>query len=78
VPGATPQFYYELVALAMMLSVDKSTNSQVRSTTKLRQCSACKKVYYCSAECQKAHWKVHKADCKKEQALQTLAALAKT
>ncbi|KIL61611.1 hypothetical protein M378DRAFT_166732 [Amanita muscaria Koide BX008] len=27
-------------------------------------CSACKLVSYCSKECQKAHWKKHKQDCK--------------
>lgn len=28
-------------------------------------CGSCKQVSYCSVECQKAHWKMHKADCKK-------------
>ncbi|KAF9224203.1 hypothetical protein BS17DRAFT_780637 [Gyrodon lividus] len=27
-------------------------------------CSACKLVSYCSQECQKKHWKIHKRDCK--------------
>ncbi|CAI2368363.1 unnamed protein product [Moneuplotes crassus] len=32
---------------------------------KHKLCSACKKVYYCSAECQKQHWKAtHKKECK--------------
>jgi hypothetical protein len=31
----------------------------------LSRCSACKKVTYCGAACQKAHWKWHKAECKK-------------
>lgn len=30
---------------------------------KLRACAACLKTRYCSRECQKAHWKTHKADC---------------
>lgn len=27
-------------------------------------CSGCKKIYYCSIECQKKHWQNHKLDCK--------------
>ena len=30
---------------------------------KNRKCSRCKKAVYCSAECQKTHWKAHKAQC---------------
>ena len=29
----------------------------------LMQCGRCKKVKYCSPDCQKAHWKEHKAAC---------------
>jgi hypothetical protein len=28
-----------------------------------KKCSGCKKVHYCSAECQKTHWKTHKPEC---------------
>lgn len=28
------------------------------------RCSICRKVYYCSAKCQKADWKTHKASCR--------------
>ncbi|GMI03851.1 hypothetical protein TrLO_g11401 [Triparma laevis f. longispina] len=35
---------------------------------KLKGCSACKMVSYCDAECQKAHWPVHRKDCKKMKA----------
>eukprot|EP00928_Gymnodinium_smaydae_P017427 TRINITY_DN16659_c0_g2_i1.p1 TRINITY_DN16659_c0_g2~~TRINITY_DN16659_c0_g2_i1.p1 ORF type:complete len:380 (+),score=47.86 TRINITY_DN16659_c0_g2_i1:43-1140(+) len=28
-----------------------------------QKCSRCHAVYYCSAACQKAHWKAHKATC---------------
>jgi len=27
------------------------------------QCVGCKTVYYCTRECQKAHWKLHKKEC---------------
>ncbi|TFY74543.1 hypothetical protein EWM64_g9469 [Hericium alpestre] len=30
----------------------------------LKVCSGCKIVYYCSANCQNKHWKVHKLFCK--------------
>jgi hypothetical protein len=32
---------------------------------KLMACSSCKKVRYCSRECQKADWKRHKEECGK-------------
>lgn len=31
--------------------------------TKWKHCARCKKVYYCSAECQKDSWVEHKRDC---------------
>lgn len=30
-----------------------------------KKCSRCKKVYYCSEKCQKAHWTKHKTECKR-------------
>ena len=30
-----------------------------------KQCSSCKSAVYCSADCQRAHWKAHKTDCKR-------------
>ena len=35
---------------------------------KLKNCTACKLVKYCSVECQKNHWKQHKKACKKRAA----------
>lgn len=29
-----------------------------------KKCSGCHKIYYCSSEHQKKHWKVHKNDCR--------------
>lgn len=31
----------------------------------LQICNGCKQILYCDRDCQKAHWKVHKSDCKK-------------
>lgn len=28
------------------------------------KCTNCRKVFYCSKECQKKHWKEHKFECK--------------
>eukprot|EP00041_Stephanoeca_diplocostata_P011146 m.180815 g.180815 ORF g.180815 m.180815 type:complete len:167 (+) comp18434_c0_seq5:219-719(+) len=28
------------------------------------RCAGCKRIFYCSAECQRSHWKTHKKDCK--------------
>jgi hypothetical protein len=36
--------------------------------TKLKICTACKLMKYCSVECQKNHWKHHKKACKKREA----------
>ena len=43
--------------------VDMWGASEVKVSCKA--CTGCKVVYYCSRECQVAHWKVHKGICKK-------------
>ena len=35
------------------------------TTGSLKTCSGCKKVYYCSRDCQGEDWKAHKLVCKK-------------
>ena len=38
--------------------------SPLRAAIALSRCGRCKQVSYCSADCQKAHWKLHKKTCK--------------
>lgn len=40
-----------------------------RTPDTLQRCGRCKVVTYCSRECQKIHWKVHKKYCKENQAV---------
>ena len=35
---------------------------------KLKKCTACYLVKYCSVKCQRDHWKQHKKECKKRAA----------
>jgi len=39
-----------------------------KDTTKPLRCGICKKVSYCSQECQKSDWPFHKRNCKKPEA----------
>lgn len=34
------------------------------SGSNIKACSGCKEVHYCSKECQRDDWKIHKKDCK--------------
>ncbi|CAN0459269.1 unnamed protein product, partial [Ectocarpus sp. 12 AP-2014] len=33
---------------------------------KFKVCSRCQVAMYCSGECQKAHWKTHKMECRQK------------
>lgn len=47
-----------------MASVSSSCGFCGAEKENLSKCSRCKSVFYCSKECQKLHWKAHKANCK--------------
>jgi hypothetical protein len=44
-------------------------------TTTLQQCSSCKSIFYCGAECQKNHWKKHAGTCKKKSEVDKIATI---
>lgn len=45
------------------ITVAKSKSCEFCKEPASKHCSKCKKVYYCDAYCQKAHWPTHKPDC---------------
>jgi hypothetical protein len=58
------------VALAKVTKITPyiCSNCRAKPTSKLLACRSCReatqnKIYYCSAACQRAHWKVHKVVC---------------
>jgi hypothetical protein len=42
---------------------------------KLKTCSKCKRVAYCSKECQKKDWEGHKKDCRPADAFDSVTIL---
>jgi hypothetical protein len=66
--------------------VEKAVATPVRAAAKrqcgqcgqeqkeLQWCSGCKGIKYCDAACQKAHWKLHKKECKALQQQRKMAA----
>jgi hypothetical protein len=57
-------FPSHIIDHSLMSSPVKTCNSCHKIDKGLSVCGSCKKVYYCSVECQKLDWKQHKAACK--------------
>jgi hypothetical protein len=55
---------HEGVVLGAIGAVRKTCGGCATSEAKKR-CGACQMQFYCSVECQRAHWKVHKKTCPK-------------
>jgi len=59
-----------LFAVSYLETVGRDPNAhkcficRAKGKPKILMCTGCKKVRYCSKECQKKHWKVHKLQCK--------------
>jgi hypothetical protein len=41
-------------------------NCQQRFSRSLQACSRCRVVYYCSRDCQQAHWRAHRPNCRSQ------------
>jgi len=48
----------------LMMTEHMYTCAACAEACSFNKCGRCKKVHYCNAECQKAHWKEHKPVCK--------------
>lgn len=67
-PGAGMQLPGEMMALGSGAGLPPASERCAacgKGSSDMQACGGCLRVRYCSRECQKAHWKVHKPTCKK-------------
>lgn len=56
-------FWPNFADLSSMASCAQCGKTAAADSTPLKRCAKCKSTTYCSRDCQKAHWKVHKKTC---------------
>ena len=52
----------------VVVNNDDSENQTNNGSLKMKRCSRCQSVFYCSRDCQVAHWKSHKNECNNKSA----------
>jgi hypothetical protein len=59
------EFAKTTVKINQCASCEENEVLDNKNKSNLKKCSRCESVRYCSPECQRAHWKIHKLDCGK-------------
>lgn len=47
-----------------IMKCDNCERTSAETERTLQRCARCKTVFYCSRDCQRQHWKIHKRVCK--------------
>ena len=55
------------------MSEERFCSACSAAATKLLRCSGCQSTWYCNSECQRAHWKSHRPECKRLKAAKVQA-----
>ena len=59
---------YKADLVAKLVEAAGSVEARERALPTLQACGQCKHALYCGRECQTAHWRAHKAECKAKAA----------